>query len=761
MVRAIILIATLAMSVFAQPSVNQLTFEMPYAATTPHGQSLTYEGTLESVTLGGTGEFGCGYEVGPEPNTVWIRLVYGLVGTNSALGVGMHTGCVGTKLRINGQDYGLTITLRVVPQSAVTVTNNAGIPDAELPHCTNEYVGNPRWYLRPVCQETNRRPGGDFVMPPVGQSYTDSFGTKVRVLATGDGNHYASISPFNADESLVFLDGGIYRISDGRKLYTFPTDNIINGNCWFELVSGYENTVTCMEGSLPVYGGQGRIMRYTLPNNCGSPPCSLGSGTVIYRVPAPYNFLTKGGSSGATSDGWAVWSEQRVMGPAMADRVGTWRVCAGKLTVPVGQVKPICYEDLDSNIRMRSADYINLSKAPDANRRRYVVMMSNDPMAGIFTFTEGDQRMTWLGYGPVRSDYPANARLRPKCEIGVENPQHCVQTPHADLMNANGEAYLVGDGTPQIPYGAWITSYRLSAGIGDPDAYKGWMQAEELGGGQQFVSHRGGYVGCAALVAMCVTTDYGTMVQKRDIAGASSCNGSTCTLHTSSEHGWSTGQAILIGANNIGITPGTRATITSVPAPDTFVFDSTVRGSGNQGYVAPDTFIETGVSDEIQVVRKFGTAGIQLHRIADLRGVIYFGYDDYPKPAISPQGRYVIWTTNNGIPGVSYVLLADVGLGSPRKSEQFTGPENGVNVTGLANAISFDLNVPDSTQACTVRLSPQMNLEGPGSQSLTIPGPEAYRPVNVMGLDVGTQYWWRVQCGIHVAAGSATPQRRR
>ena len=737
----------------AQPAVSEIKFKVPVVGIYPHGEPITYTGTFQSFTVGSGGSFGCGYDVGPEPNTVWLRITGGLIQGNSYLFPGEYTGCVGTKIRIGGQDYPITVKVQVVEAAAVTTTNNAGVPDTSLPHCTNAFDNVPRWYIRPTCQEANRRPGGTFNMPPVGGSYTDSFGTKVRVLTTGDGSYYAAISPFNADESLVMLQTGIFRVSDGLKLYNYRPDNTNGAQCWFELVPGYQNTMTCMEGNIPAYGGQGRILRYTLPSTCTTPPCTIGPGLEMYRVSSPYNFLTKGSSTGATSDGWAVWSES-FLPDISYRRTGVWRVCAANLAVPVGEVKPICIEDLDATAKITAADYINLAKAPDADGRRYIMMMSDSPMAGMLSFLPGDSSLTWHGFGPVRSDYPGNTRLRPKCEVGVERPDHCVATPHADIVMSEGQSYLVGDGTPQIPYGAWITSFRLSAGNSAPNAYKDWMRAEEVGGGVQFVAHQGGYVGCAALAAMCVTTNYGTYVPRKDIAAGSVCDGTTCTINTTNDHGWAAGQPILIGLNNLGITPGTTATVTEVPSPSTIRFASTFVGSGNYGFMAPNNFVDTLESDEINVIRKFGPNGVQIHRLADVRTVIYFGYDDLPKPAISPSGRYVVWGANNGIPGMAYALLADVGLGSPRASEQFTGPNDGVTAIAGTNQIQFNLIVPDETKSCLVRVSQYRDLTGAGSQFLNVPAPSTARSITATGLTPNTQHWWRVQCGINVAAGT-------
>lgn len=744
--RWILLALLSAFGLKAQPAVSEITFEVPAAGVYPHGQPIAYTGAYESFTVGTGGAFGCGFATGPEPNTVWLRITGGLIGPKAALALGTHAGCTGTKIRIGGKDYPISVKVKVVPAAAVTVTNNAGVADKDLPHCTDAFDNKPRWYIRGTCQEANRRPGGTFDLQP-GKSYTDSFGTKIRVLTTGDGSYYAAISPFNLDESLVMLHGGIYRVSDGVKMYTYKADNINSAQCWFELVQGFHNTMTCLDSNIPAYGGQGRIVRYTLPNNCKKPPCQIDSGTELYRVKAPYNFLTKGGSTGATADGWAVWSEQ-FLPDTTYKRSGPWRICAAKLTEKPGKVQPICFDDVEGQTKLGSADYINLAKAPNEDGRRFLIAMSNAPMAGVFSFKPGDTVLTWHGFGPVRSDYPTNVRLRPKCELGVENPDHCVATPHADLMMSQGQAYLVGDGTPQIPYGAWITSYRLSAGATAPQAYKDWMKAEELGGGVQFVAHQGGYVGCAALTAMCVTTDYGTRVPRKDIAAGSICDGSACTIHTTEPHGWAVGQPILIGLNNLGLAPGTAANISAVPDPKTIRFASTIKGQGDKGHLAPNQFVDTLESDEINVVRKFGANGVQIHRLADVRSVIYFGYDDLPKPAISPSGRYVVWGANNGIPGMSYALLAEVGLGSPRASDQFTGPGDGVKVKAAADQIEFALTPPVGAKACAVKVSPQRDLAGPAAQNLPATG-----TVTASGLKPNTKYWWRAQCGIHVAAG--------
>lgn len=159
--RRLLLFLVTALAASAQPSVSEITFKNAMLGVYPHGEPIKYTGTLQSFTAGTGGAFGCGATAGPEPNTVWIRITYGLIQGSSYLFPGEHTGCVGTKLRIDGQDYPISVKLQVVEAAAVTTTNNAGVADSALPHCNDSHAGNPRFFIHGECQEADRRPGGN------------------------------------------------------------------------------------------------------------------------------------------------------------------------------------------------------------------------------------------------------------------------------------------------------------------------------------------------------------------------------------------------------------------------------------------------------------------------------------------------------------------------------------------------------------------------------------------------------------------------
>ncbi len=716
----------------------------------PHGIRVPYSGQLESVSFSAGGPFSCDYGIGPEPNSVWIRINGGLTTVTDYLAPDTYEGCQGI-FRIGGQDYPFSVELTVHHGAAVSVTNNAGVEDADLPHCQPK-SDKPRVFYSENCQESDLRPGGSFNMPQIGGSYRDSFGTNIRVLTYGSGNHYASITPFNLDETLVLLEDAIYRVADGVKMYTYKPDNVCGPQCWFDFVPGYTNTLTCYDETLPIYGGNARIMRYTLPDTCESPPCAIDSGVEIYKAPAPYNQLTKGGTSGPTTDGWNVWGESTWIG---TEQQYIWRICAANLAVPPGMVNPICYSDFKGRTGMDSFDYVTISKSFDKFGIRHILAASADPTAGVFAFSKGDSELTFYSNGLVRGDFFNNRRMRPKCEDGVEDVNFCMRTPHGDTLTADGNSYFVGDGGPQIPYGGGPNSWRLSGARPEEDGGKKWYVDEELGGGQQYLGGFGGYLGCALFSPICVTTDYSLSRAPTGLGGSpSSCSGGVCTLRTSSDHAFSVGQEILIGANTVGITPGTVATIASVPSSTSLTFSSSVVGEGNSGWIILNQKLDSNPGNELAVVRKFGSLGVQIHRFADVRTVSYFGYGDYPKPCISPSGRYVLWGANNGIPGVGYALIAETGLGTPPTSSHFNSSDTSVSVQPSSSELQFTLNIPDPTKTCTLRVSENISLRGGNLKTQSVPSGSSQQTLTVSGLQSGTQHYWRAQCGVHIAAGT-------
>lgn len=764
----------LAVAAWSQPtSSTTLNFQSAYGGYTPHGQAITYNGTLTASSAGSCPNYALSWDTST-PGKAWLRLLN--FNTPSVLkAVGTYSGCTGTSLTISGTTYPISTSHTVVRNNLNTWAFPTSTPTTVPAICSGAILALPRpryFGYDTACEDPNRRPGGTFTMPAVGSTYVDPIGTTVKVIAQGDGNHYASISPFNHDSTLVMGDSGIYRISDAVKVVSFPTDTVFDGNCWFEIALGYQDKLTCMEGRLPIYGGLGRIMRYTLPNlqTCGAFPCAMASGTEIYRAQgtgtgvvdgvgaaAPYNMVSKGGSSGSTSDGWNIWSEIRLNGYSYA-RTGEWKICVANLASST--ISPICLNNAAAATGVLGADYALLSKAPDGNGRRYLIMLSNgdgvtEGMAGTFSFKPGDTTLTFEGLGPVRTDRPDNTKYAPTC-IGISNPQFCIQTPHADLVQIGGNggrAALIGDGTyDSTNTSNWILSHILSAST--PGLVSDSGTWEELGGGEGIGGFQGGYVGCSALSPICVQSNYYgyAALSGRSMMTWTSlnCTSGSCTATCSAAPGLANGTSILIGQNTVGIPWGTVATISGVSGATYSFTAGTVTGSGTGYAIVNETL---GASNwgymAIGLVRYFNN-GRQFVAAPFHRAMSFDGYSDYPKPAISQDGSMIAWGSNNSIPFASWFLVASTGLGSPRADDQLTGPGTAVSAVPSSTSVEFRFIAPSSSTSCTAYASLYRDMSSAASATVAS---GAWRGISVTGLTSATPYYWRVACGINEARG--------
>lgn len=752
----------LAVAVWGQPtSSTTLSFTSAESGYFPHGQRITYTGTLNSVTADSAGpNYSCTIN-SSTAGEVWVRVVgYITATTTLAASATPYTDCEALKMRVNGVDYPITTSLLVVPRGYMSATYPTATPSTPPAICTGS-VTNPRYFgLYTDCPDPDRKPGGSFTLPAVGGTYVDPMGPTVTRLATGDGVYYSSINPFNLDNTLLATSLGIRRVSDGTLVISYRADNSHGGNCWFELTPGYAHTQTCYDGVVPEYGGLGRILRYALPvvNTCGAFPCATGAPTEIYRASGTnvqgftYNYLSKGGTTGAMADGWNAWEEssRSLSGSA---RQGDSKVCMGNLTQG-STVTPYCYNNLTAGTGIEGPDYIQLSPAFDSDGRRRMIVAGTAPYTmGVFSWAPGESTLRFDGLGPVRSDSLSDAQFKPWCVI-PDTGNLCVATPHASIIQNNGNAALIGDGTYGAVGATWVLHYRLSAmGAGGGTNQKDALRWQEVGGGGGVGCFAGGYISAARLspIAVCLNyTPYGTLAGKspQSWLGTSSCTAGSCNINTSAAHGMTAGQQIYIGTNNIGITPGTTVTLSTASGSNyTFTSGSTT-GTGTGTAIKVET-LSGGITQAMFAVRYFGPLGNQYVNFASHRACA-FDYLTFPQFAISPDGSKVAWTSDNCIYYVNNILVADVGLGSPRSNDQLTGPGTTVTPVPSTTSVEFRFIAPSSSTSCTAYASTRLDLASAASATVAS---GAWRGISVTGLTTGTVYYWRVVCGINEARG--------
>lgn len=750
---------------WGQPtSSTTLNFRGVEAGYYPYGQRITYTGTLNSATFGTSTNFGCNYDTST-PGEIWWRLGTYVTSTSVlAASDTPYTGCTGAGMTINGTFYPLTPSLFLSRRGVFSSNYPTGAsPPA---NCLTTGLTNPRSFgFYSDCPDPNRQPSGSFTLPASCGTWTDVSGISLRVLTLASRVHYSGITPFNYDLTLFAGHNGIYRVSDCVQVIAYRSDNNNNGNCWFELAPGYQNTMTCLQGTIPTYGGTSDVaFRYTLPDlsTCGAFPCLMPAGVSLLQVSGSnaqgnaYNNATKGGTSGATTDGWTVWIERYI--PSLVN-VNDLKLCAARLTVPVGQVQKICTNNVDSITGFplgNDYDYIQLAPSLDADGRRRIVMASSAPESmTIWSFAPNDTEIRYDGQGPIRSDTLANTQFKPYCPFD-NSANWCLATPHGTLVSMGGHTSFVGDGNDGAVSAPWVLNYRLSAqGPGGGTAQKDILAWQEDGGGGGPAGFGGGYIGCAQASPICVFTNYRDYNAVSGKSGynwvwpSANCTAGACTATTQDPHLLTTGDQIYVGINTVGIPAGSKPTIT-VTGANTYTFTSgTVTGSGTGGAIQVQTLQDGQANGIVMATRFFGPLGAQFVNLTTHRNC-NFVYDDFPFTSISYDGSTFVYSTNNCLVGLGATIIGSTGLGSPRAFDQLTGPATAVSVTPAATTLTFNFLAPDAGTSCTATVSTRRDLT---SASTATVASGVHRSITVTGLTTATPYFWQVKCGTPEARG--------
>jgi hypothetical protein len=764
--KVLLTLLLLAASTWAQPtSSTTLTFDATELGYYPYGQRITYAGTLNSVTPVSSGlTYWCAIDTST-PGEIWVRAwAYVTETAFLAASDAPYTGCSGLSMRVNGVDYPITTSLRLGRRAFYSVGYANGTAPA---YCTSAGTSNPRSFgFVADCPPVNRQPSGSFTLPNACETWTDSSGALLKVLTIQDRVYYSANTPFNRDMTLLMANNGVWRLSDCVKVYNYQPDNTNNGNCWFELVPGYENTMTCFEGNVPSSGGQGRIFRYTMPTigTCGTLPCTIGAGTEIYRVTGQnaqgnsYNYLSKGGTTGATSDGWAVWAERYL--PGSVD-VGDAKLCAANLAVPVGQVRTICTNNIHTLTGFplgTDFDYIQLAPMKDGDGRRRIVAASGVPQSmTIWSFAETDTSIRFDGAGPIRSDIMSNGQMKPWCPTN-NITDWCHATPHGAVGNA-GDAAFFGDGNAgAVANTPWVLQYRLSShGAGGGTNPKDSLRWQENGGGAGPGGFGGGYIGCSQVTAICIYTNYQNYNGMTGRGGynwiwtSAGCTGGSCSVATQDPHTLSSGDQIYVGVNTVGIPLGSKPTIT-VTGASTYTFNSgTVTGSGTGGAIKVETLPGGAGNGIIMVTRSFGPFGSQFINLTTHRNCS-FEYGANPFTTISWDGSTFAFGTNNCLVGRDAIITGSTGLGSPRAFNQLDGPTTTVNVVPGSGSLTFSFIAPAGAGSCSITTSTRRDLT---SASTATAASGAWRTATISSLAANTPHFWRVACGINEARGIA------
>lgn len=745
--RLLIPILMLAVAAFSQPtSPTTYEFVVSQSGYYPPSFEVTYSGTFVSATSGtGTG-YACTVDSSETGRLYWRIRDYQSQTTKPNPGT-YTSGCVGAGFTIGSTFHPVTLTMRVVPDAFYSISYLTASPETAPAICNGALLNQVRFFgLDVSCLDPQRTPGGTRPIPGVGGSYVDPMGPTIRAIAS-DTNQYASISPFNRDSTMVLGQNGIYRVSDGVRLYTYRPDNINSAQCWLELVPGWENVMHCYDSNIPWYGGQGRIIRYTLPNlaTCGTLPCAITDWTEIYRANGTdssgnaYNFLSKGGSSGASIDGWNVWMEARLPFESYV-RQGDWKLCIARLTT-TETIAPICLNNA-STAGTDGSDFLNLAKATDADGRRRIFNMSADPYMVVASWAPGETTLRIDG-GMRNTDNFADPKYRDTC-VAVANTDWCVKTPHSDLVQINEHSHLMGDGTYSEAGVNAILARRGSSNGPGLTGKKDSMRWSDAGGGARIGAHAGMYAGCAVYSSICVATNFSGYAA---LSGRSpmywnpgTCTAGSCTATMAAAHGMTTGQQIQIAANNMGITEGSVYTITS---HTTTTYTLTIPGLTATGvaWAQPYQQVGTAAYDLMSLVRHFAWGaqriGMPGHRTMST------DFQDFPKPAVSPCGDKVAWGSNFGLPFVGRLLLLETGLGCPTRDEQLDGPATTVSAIPGTGSLTLRFITPANATSCTAQASTTPDLASAATGSANS---GSWREIVLSGLTSNVPYYWRVAC---------------
>ncbi|MBL8236979.1 MAG: hypothetical protein JNM66_06145 [Bryobacterales bacterium] len=451
----------------------------------------------------------------------------------------------------------------------------------------------------------------------------------------------------------------------------------------------------------------------------------LNSGEVVvaadYRNPAgsrpAMNSITSGGTADLTGDGWWAFSNQRVV--CAVDLNGLTRMSQESHT----------YCSDTSYVGVKEIDYVQVTQVDKGSRKRYLVVLSA-PRGHVFGIANNI-----LSYDYALPSGPG--------EIAIE--------PHSDVTeDSNGNQILFWN-----YYDPYSNRYALASGMLNKRELIS-RPVEENGGLRLLYPTDSGnwmvdaHFGCN-WAGLCTYTPYGSVGTLKAPSISSIQQGPSCVAKTIGAHELATGDPILIaGAKGVTSING-PSTVTVLSSTSFSINGRSCGGNYESNSASVVRNIQKAAPlpfrDEIIISRP----GHEFRRIAVHRARLYENnvnltpYYQSPKATLSPDGRFVAFISNMGLPENASVWIGTTGISSSSRVvvQSIPTPSNRWTIGYKVPAGEFTAQVVISTEP---DLSNPIYRNGDGQVS-------EIRALQLPSLLSGKRYYYRISTGKYSTTG--------
>lgn len=371
----------------------------------------------------------------------------------------------------------------------------------------------------------------------------------------------------------------------------------------------------------------------------------------------------------------------------------------------------------------------------------------------VSSYTRGSSSFTFEYLGPRNVNVAISTNTA--CTLGIANTTYagCFASAHSTELNIGGISYLAFQAATQDQWSGGedfisiVHAKRLSSTDG------GAVSSGQLGGGFAYWNPGLDHLGGSRLAPFVASNgDSTSLYSSQNITGYS---GSTAT--TAGAHGYVIGDTVTISVADFSSTDQSlhgNWVVTSTPSAVTFTTlktPSSYQANSAITYKQGDDADLGSVQNEILVGRMLPDGRLlQLRRIAkhmstQFSASVYDGHDgvnDYfaqPHVILSPDGKYVGWTSNQTRGNRNYFYVAETGFDGNLDPDQFT-PTTRMKVDASSTTAIFTASVPEN-QNYVILVSTEPGMLLPISSTVTASVLKTTGTL-VSGLSASTVYYW-------------------
>lgn len=546
-------------------------------------------------------------------------------------------------------------------------------------------------------------------------------------------------------------DGLIYTPPDGNSTDAGGSP-ILTEEDWFATYEFSSSTATVASGTITTAGSlinlaTGKVIRMTDCSDNG-----LNRPFVITSVTSPTVFAISSGLS-ATGCNIQLWDKIAVID--LKNQTTVLRV--NFETTP------------NQPLRMRG---IQISPKDRLTGRYYIVQFQDYPYLGqlranaVSSFLPGDTSLTHEYTGPLTRGTPNTGDLA--CNSTLASQERCMVAAHASMIRLGASSYLTHQTNMQEGGGedfiAAIIGYRLSGGT---QSYKSSL----LGGGTAWWNKAVDHITASRLGPFIASNGDASQGggAGSSIASVRITSYSGAEATTNVNHGFIVGDNVIFSVPDQSTTDaglnGTR-TVATVPAANRFTTSytpSSYQANSTLVYKTQNMNEISNGYNEIFVSRLDSAARMmQVRRVAKHLSAVFQnssitgdGYRDQPHVILSPDGKYVGWTSNLLRGNRDYLYVAETGFDGNLEDNQFTSTTR-ITAEPSATSVLFHATLPEVNQNYTIDISTSLGIGTPVVSSTVSGVTLANLGANVTGLTANTLYRYVAYSADHYYVATGT-----